>query len=112
MASRKPRKDRRKGDRLPQRLFKRALGRDPARQPGGIRAGQAGEDVRGPLEDFVEPYRDSADTYDAYRKLLSVALVAWNAALLPEDQRRAMIAEMIAAGLSGASGRIGLRPGS
>ena len=103
MASRKPRKDRRKGDRLPRRLFKRALG--PAIPPGSqVLYEPAGrEKMSEVLEEFVEPYRDSADTFDAYRKLLSVALVAWNAALLPEGKRRAMIDEMIAAGLPHAS---------
>lgn len=109
MASRRPRKDHPGKDRLPRRLFRRARG--PAIPPGtpvpavppGTRlvyepAGH--EKMSEVLEDFVEPYRDLADTDDALRKLLSLALVAWNAALLPEDQRRAMIDEMVEAGLS------------
>jgi hypothetical protein len=55
------------------------------------------------LEDFVEPYRELADTQDALRKLLNLGMLAWNAALLPEDQRQAIIDEILAAGLSRAS---------
>ena len=62
------------------------------------------------LEDFVEPYRDLADTDDAFRKLLNLGMLAWNAALMPEDQRRAMIDEMLAAGLSRSPRRIRPRP--
>ena len=38
------------------------------------------------LLDLVEPYLESAQTEDALRKLLTVATVAWNAALMgPEE---------------------------
>jgi hypothetical protein len=37
------------------------------------------------------------------RKLLNLGTLAWNAALLPEDQRRARIDGTLAAGLSRAS---------
>jgi hypothetical protein len=99
MASRRSKKDRRNRDRLPRRLFKRARG--PAIPPGTrvVYEPAGREKMSEVLEDFIEPYRDSADTEDAFRKLLSMALVAWNAALLPEGERRAMIDEMIAAGL-------------
>jgi len=39
------------------------------------------------LEEFVEPYRQFAETKDAYRKLLAVAIVAWNVMLFPEKDR-------------------------
>jgi hypothetical protein len=39
------------------------------------------------LEDFVEPYRQFAPGLEAYRKLLMMAIVAWNLALLPEAER-------------------------
>jgi hypothetical protein len=44
------------------------------------------------LLDFVEPYRDLVGTDEALRKLLTVAMVAWNAALLPPSDREELIA--------------------
>ena len=100
MASRKPRKHHRNKDRLPRRLFKR--GRGPAVPPGSkvVYEPAGGEKMSEVLEDFVEPYRELADTDDSFRKLLTLGMLAWNAALLPEDQRWAMIDEMLAAGFS------------
>jgi hypothetical protein len=43
------------------------------------------------LEAFVEPYLALADTEDAYRKLLMLALVAWNASFLTEDEQSEMV---------------------
>ena len=47
------------------------------------------------LMDFVEPYWVSARTEEDYRRLLSVALVAWNAALLPAKKRQEMVDQII-----------------
>jgi hypothetical protein len=90
----------RKKDRMPRRLFKQE--RQPA-IPAGSRVvyNPAGrESMSDVLEAFVEPYRDMAETEDAFRKLLTLALVAWNAALLTEDRRQAMIEETLEAGFS------------
>lgn len=43
------------------------------------------------LLDFVEPYREMAATEDALRKLLTIASVAWNAALVPPAEREALL---------------------
>ena len=43
------------------------------------------------LTAFIEPYIESASTEEAYRKLLMLAIVAWNAALLPEDDQQDMV---------------------
>lgn len=104
MASRKREKGRRKRDRTPKRLFKR---RPLEAIPSGTKVvyeppGQ--EKMSEVLDDFVAPYSDLADTEDAYRKLLNLAVLAWNAALLPEDQRRAIIEETVDAGFPRASG--------
>jgi hypothetical protein len=40
---------------------------------------------------FIKPYNDLAQTYEAQMKLVTVAIIAWNASLLPEDKARAMI---------------------
>jgi hypothetical protein len=40
------------------------------------------------LEAFVEPYIGFADTQEDHRKLLTLAITAWNAALLPEEEQK------------------------
>ncbi|CEF48412.1 unnamed protein product [uncultured bacterium] len=55
------------------------------------------------LEGFIEPYRDLADTDDAYERLLTLGMLAWNAALLPVDRRRTLIAETLEANFAMAS---------
>jgi hypothetical protein len=40
---------------------------------------------------FVEPYRDYAHTYEELNKLITLAIVAWNAALLPKDEWKEMV---------------------
>ena len=104
MASRKSEKGGRKKDLVPKRLFKRKPG-VPSFPPGTkVLYEPAGhEKMSEVLEDFIEPFQDLADNEDAYRKLLSLAMVAWNAALLPEDRQRAMIDKMIEVGLAKAS---------
>ena len=47
------------------------------------------------LEDFVEPYRDTADTKDAYQKLLTLGMMAWNAALLPAKEQQNMLQQLL-----------------
>jgi hypothetical protein len=54
------------------------------------------------LEDFVAPLADSADDRDAYERLYSLGLVAWNAALEPEHRRKAMIDDLLEELLRGA----------
>jgi hypothetical protein len=48
------------------------------------------------LEEFVEPYLSLADTDSGKRVLYHLAATAWNAALLPEQEREAMIDEFLA----------------
>ena len=52
------------------------------------------------LQDFVEPHMDLADTEEAYGKLLALAVVAWNASLLPEEEQQEMIDRVLEAGIS------------
>ncbi len=47
------------------------------------------------LEAFVEPYLDAAETDDALQKLFTLAVAAWNAALLPEPKQQAMVDDLI-----------------
>jgi hypothetical protein len=43
------------------------------------------------IMDFVEPYRDYAHTYEEFNELIALAVVTWNAALLPEDEGEKMV---------------------
>jgi hypothetical protein len=103
MASRKPKKDARKRDRLPKRLFKRARG--PAIPPGSqvVYEPAGREKMSEVLEDFIEPFRELAEGEDEFRNLLNLGMLAWNAALMPEGERQAMIDEILGSALSRAS---------
>jgi hypothetical protein len=51
-----------------------------------------GQSMSEALLDFIEPYRDeSADDLDNLRKVLVVAIVAWNAAILPRAEGEKLI---------------------
>jgi len=43
------------------------------------------------LTDFVEPYLEFTETEEDYRKLLTLAIMAWNASFLPEKEQQEMI---------------------
>ena len=47
------------------------------------------------LEEFVEPYRQFAETEDAYRKLLTAAIVAWNVTLFAEKDRPSRLDQLL-----------------
>jgi len=47
------------------------------------------------LERFVDPYEQYAETEEAYRKLLTTALVAWNVMLYPEKHRSYRLDELL-----------------
>lgn len=51
------------------------------------------------LSAFIEPYRAYAKTTEAYRRLLLLGILAWNASLLPTHDQEAMITEVLAAGI-------------
>jgi hypothetical protein len=55
------------------------------------------------LADFIKPYRGWADTEEAYRKLLTLAILAWNASFLPTEEQQAMIDNVIDGGLPAAT---------
>ncbi|OQA22742.1 MAG: hypothetical protein BWY63_00669 [Chloroflexi bacterium ADurb.Bin360] len=43
------------------------------------------------IEAFIEPYLDWANTEENLRKLVSIAGLAWNTALFPEEQRAELL---------------------
>lgn len=50
------------------------------------------------LEDFVSPYLPAVSNKQAHNKLLKLAIVAWNTALLPEADQSKILEEVIEAG--------------
>lgn len=58
------------------------------------------------LADFVEPYLEFADSDEAYRKLLALAIVAWNSSFLPEAEQHAAITSLFSAGISDETGEL------
>lgn len=44
---------------------------------------------------FIAPYAPMADSDEAYERLVSLAVVAWNAALMDEAKRTQFLAEMV-----------------
>ena len=103
MASRKSKKANRNKDRLPKRLFKREP--VPVIPPGSrvVYEPTGREKMSEVLDDFIEPYRESADSEDSFRKLLNLGMLAWNVALLPEGERPTVIDKMLRVGFSRAS---------
>lgn len=51
------------------------------------------------LERFIEPYRHLGVNLAQYQRLITIATVAWNAALLQEDERQSMLNEACKAAL-------------
>ena len=47
------------------------------------------------LEDFIEPYREFAQTKEATRRLLTLATFAWNTALSPKPEQQEMIDQVL-----------------
>ena len=55
------------------------------------------------LEDFVAPLTDLAEDYEAHSKIISMGVVAWNAALEPAYRRTAFVSSMIDAAMNDAT---------
>ncbi len=47
------------------------------------------------LGEFIEPYVQFTDSLESYRKLVTLALVAWDISLLPEEEQEAAIDRVI-----------------
>ena len=46
------------------------------------------------ISKVIAPYRDTAQNYHSFHKLVMVACTAWNAAIMPVGQRESMLADM------------------
>jgi len=88
----KKRRDRRRGlyKTLRQRVKKNFPHQKVSVGPpsGGVKMSEV-------LEEFVEPYRELVETEEAYWKLLTTAIVAWNVTLFPEKDRLSRLDELV-----------------
>ena len=48
------------------------------------------------ISKIIEPYRKAATDYDSFYKLVMLACVAWNACILPAQDRASMLQDMLA----------------
>jgi hypothetical protein len=55
------------------------------------------------LQDFMKPFLDEAEGEDALRRLFTIGMVAWNAALSPEPQRQELLDDVLSEGSAGLS---------
>ncbi len=55
------------------------------------------------IVDFIEPYREVADTDEGVERLVAVGVEAWNISMLPEKERNAAIARLVRMALCGGS---------
>lgn len=44
---------------------------------------------------IIAPYRDTAQDYKSFHKLVTIACTAWNASILPAKERESMLADML-----------------
>jgi hypothetical protein len=65
--------------------------------PGGkvIRSLPGMPKISDQLQDFVEPWLEGLNSDEGYRKLLTLGMVAWNAALKPPAERPEMLASFL-----------------
>jgi hypothetical protein len=100
------RKRRRKQEAIRRRQRKRQAGptsMDCLDSLSAVRGPVGGIKMSTVLEEFVAPRSDAAEGFEAYSKVLSMGVVAWNAALQPEQQRAAFVSSAIEAAMNAAS---------
>jgi len=49
------------------------------------------------LEAFIAPYMEFAETEESFKKLVTIAVIAWNAALLPRNAQTKAIDDVLTA---------------
>ena len=59
-----------------------------------IKIHEQGEKMSEVLALFIAPYTRSAPNYEAYHRLVAIAVIAWNAALLEKIERNKFLDEM------------------
>jgi len=46
------------------------------------------------ISKIIAPYRNTAQNYESFQKLVTIACAAWNATILPVEKRESMLADM------------------
>jgi hypothetical protein len=110
MASSKSRQKKRKNQQKPgqqsiERL-KRKLEQEPLGDVKFVVEPQGQVKMSDVLERFAEPYLDFAETAEDYRKLFTVAALAWNAAFLPPSEQEKMVDDILGARVPADSGEL------
>jgi len=89
------RRRRRKSRQNPLESLKQKVETEMRQAGRELRIGPStGEKMSEVLSEFIEPWIEAADTLQSYDKLIGTAIIAWNAALLPKDQRQKMLDDM------------------
>jgi hypothetical protein len=83
--------------------LKRKQGRSPFDSPVAAYALAGLEKMSTVLQRFVEPYLKECADIEDYRKLYGMAVVAWNAALVSEQEGASMVDDLIEKALPQAS---------
>lgn len=78
--------------------FKSKLEREPIGSENVVFSSTEEAKMSEVLTEFIAPYRQEVDTEEAYQRLLELAVMAWNAALLPELEQQRMINTMLTEG--------------
>jgi hypothetical protein len=78
-------------ERLVSRLEKQGLlkGRKILYQPEGY------EKLSTVVWEFIEPHRKYANTYESLKKLIVLAILAWNASMLPDDEAKDFVDKVV-----------------
>jgi len=94
-------KRRRKRQRKQKRFenFKKKLEQGPFREDKIVIEPSGKVKMSEVLTDFVEPYLEFTETVEDYRKLLTLAVMAWNASFLPEKEQQEMIDRVLDKGI-------------
>lgn len=104
--------------RRKQEAMRRRQSRRDERRPSGVLESfpsvsemLGGIKMSSVLEEFVAPWRDEVEGREEYSKLLSLGVVAWNAAMEPEERRAILLNSATAAATEGMSheGRLACR---
>lgn len=78
--------------------FKSKLEREPIGSENVVFSSTEEARMSEVLTNFIAPYRQEVDTEESYQRLLELAVMAWNTALLPEPEQQMMINTMLTEG--------------
>jgi hypothetical protein len=92
---------RRRHPKKPEKLEKlqRKIAQGPYKDYKLLPASEDAEKMSVILRKFVEPYIEFTNSEESYRKLITLAVLAWNASLLPEKDAQVMIDDVFKKGL-------------